>query len=672
MKEDLKGNKNIYITTPIFYVNDKPHIGHAYTDIATDCIARLYALNGSSVRCQTGTDEHGQKVEKSAEKNNVNTMQFCNSLSEKFYKLAIDMNCISSYPVFDVIENFNRQKLSKELYIEAKKKSEKSIFEILESLKGISESSNSEELDLSSKFTPTSLFNNGKNFIRTTEGRSIRDGSITKDSIKNGRHVNAVQYFWNRLMNNGWIYKGLYSGWYSVRDEAFYTEEELVDGKAPTGADVIWHSDEVYFFKLSKFQKILLDIYRGESIIYPYEKFTEIVSFLSGIDFASGIKGKFKEGYLHDLCISRTDLHWGIPVPEDKKSSIYVWIDALVNYLSAINYPSQDSREYWKDSKVIHIIGKDIIRFHCVYWPALLIAENCTVEEFDKDSDNPIFLRKCLDFIPNNFFAHGWWMNKGEKISKSLGNVIDPNEEVEAIMQNYGIDSNFATDYFRFSLIQAIPFGNDGNYDRELTWHSIDSILCGSIGNLINRVFHMIGKNCDLEQFFSRVNKMSKEEVDFFNNVNKNMHFGVKCLFEDYTSLVQEYKIQEIIRLAFQISDRCNSYIELTSPWKVAKEDKERLQSILQILYVLIIEIMQLLYFLLPNFVDRFFNHINLNYDLRRFPTKENSGDELSFKELPTEDRLLNLIKLYRAKGKNGSSDNCFKDMPIFFQKSIS
>jgi methionyl-tRNA synthetase len=315
------GKRPFQITTPIYYVNDKPHIGHAYTSTACDVIARFMRLSGRDVFFLSGTDEHGEKVEQSAEKQNMDPQGFVDQVSVNFRELLELMN-----------------------------------------------------------------ISNDK-FIRTT----------SED------HKKSVQHFWNVMVEKGYIYMGTYSGWYSVRDECFYTESELIDGKAPTGAEVSWVAkEESYFFKLSQFEEKLLDLYeRNPHFIAPESRKNEVVSFV--------------KGGLRDLSISRTSFKWGVPVPDDEDHVMYVWVDALTNYISALGYPDMgegsDFSKFWPAS--IHIVGKDILRFHAVYWPAMLMAAELP--------------------LPKRLFAHGWWTKDGQKISKSIGNVIDPVELVNKV-----------------------------------------------------------------------------------------------------------------------------------------------------------------------------------------------------------------------------------------------
>ena len=274
--------QDFYITTPIYYVNGNPHLGHAYTSAMTDIIARYHKLDNTNVYFLTGTDEHGQKVEQSAAKANVTTIEFASYVSKKFYDMTKQIGCSNN------------------------------------------------------------------DFIRTTEKR----------------HMEGVQELWKRLEANGQIYLGAYEGWYSIRDEAFYTEAELKNGKAPTGADVEWVREESYFFRLSQWKDKLLEYYeQNPDFIAPKGNRNEMISFMN------------QEGGLKDLSISRTTFSWGVPVPNNSSHVMYVWLDALANYMTAIGYPDVENekfKRYWPAS--LHVVGKDILRFHAIFWPAFLMA----------------------------------------------------------------------------------------------------------------------------------------------------------------------------------------------------------------------------------------------------------------------------------------------------------
>lgn len=440
-------SKNFYITSPIYYVNDVPHIGHAYTSIACDVKARFQRLSGDEVFFLTGTDEHGQKVEKSAISRDKKPQEFCDEVSQKFRELAKTLNLSND------------------------------------------------------------------DFIRTTEER----------------HKKCAQKFWEILEKNGWIYKSTYEGWYALRDEAFYNEDELVDGKAPTGAEVSWHKEESYFFKLSAFEEKLLMLYEAApDFIRPQSRYNEVVSFVKG-----GLK---------DLSISRTSFSWGVPVPNDEKHVMYVWLDALTNYLSALGFPDENSALYQKfwintSNSPTHIVGKDIVRFHAVYWPAFLMAANLN--------------------IPHSIYAHGWWTNQGQKISKSLGNVIDPLKELEWL-ESLGCSPDTAIDYFRYFLLREVPFGNDGDYSRISFLTRINAELANNIGNLAQRSLSMIQKNCDA--------KIPQGE-----NHAKSV---IEPFAENIFAAMKEFSFERAIAAILDFATLANKKFNDTAPWNLKKEGK--------------------------------------------------------------------------------------------------
>jgi methionyl-tRNA synthetase len=439
--------KSFYITSPIYYVNDVPHIGHAYTSIACDVMARFKRCDDNDVYFLTGTDEHGQKVEKSALAKDKSPQEFCDQVSEKFRELT-------------------------------------------------------KTLQLSND-----------DFIRTTENR----------------HKICAQKFWQLLEKNGYIYKSTYEGWYAVRDEAFYNEDELVAGKAPTGADVEWHKEESYFFKLSAFQDKLLALYEAApDFIRPKSRYNEVYNFVKG-----GLK---------DLSISRTSFSWGIPVPGDEKHVMYVWLDALTNYLSALGFPDENAELYQKfwvnaHEAPVHMVGKDIVRFHAIYWPAFLMAANLN--------------------IPYGVFAHGWWTNEGQKISKSLGNVIDPHKELEWL-QSMNLGFETANDYFRYFLLREVPFGNDGDYSRINFITRINAELANNIGNLAQRSLSMIYKNCEAK--IPESAEHSKGLIEPFA--------------ERYFLAMKEFKYGEALGEVLEFATLINKRFNDAAPWNAKKEGK--------------------------------------------------------------------------------------------------
>ncbi len=439
---------NYFITTPIYYVNDRPHIGHAYTSLACDVTARFKRLSGFKVKFLTGTDEHGQKVEKSAAKVGISPQQFVDNVSAHFREMAALM------------------KISND------------------------------------------------DFIRTTEPR----------------HIKSAQALWKKMSENGHIYLSSYSGWYSVRDETYYQEAELIDKKAPTGADVEWVEEPSYFFDLSKWQERLLAFYEeNPDFIKPESRRNEIISFV-------------KSG-LRDLSISRTTFSWGIPVPDDNRHIMYVWLDALANYLSALDYPHMNNdyeHSFWPAD--LHMVGKDIIRFHSVYWPAFLMAADL--------------------LPPRRVFAHGWWTIEGEKMSKSLGNVISPADLV----------SEFGLDQTRWFLLREVPFGNDGNFSRERMVSVINGDLANNIGNLVQRTLAMIAKNCE---------GMIPDCGDYQGISDDKLR---ELCYESLTvisGLIDENKIHLAVEKMLNIAIASNGFIDKEAPWALKKSNPQHMNKVL-------------------------------------------------------------------------------------------
>ena len=439
--------KTYYVTTPIYYVNDRPHVGHAYTTLAADVMARFKRLDGYDVHFLTGTDEHGQKIQRSAEAKGITPQQFTDEVSAVFRALATDFN-----------------------------------------------------------------FSND-DFIRTTEER----------------HKRACAEMWKRLEDAGHIYLDKYSGWYAVSDEAFYDESELKDGPdgtriAPTGKPVEWVEEESYFFRLSAFEKPLLDLYESQpDFILPKGRRSEVISFV--------------KGGLQDLSISRTTFDWGVPVPGNEKHVMYVWLDALTNYITATGWPDDAPR--WPAD--MHLVGKDILRFHAIYWPAFLMG-----------ADLP---------LPGRVFAHGWWTNEGEKISKSLGNVIDP----------YDLKKTFGLDQTRYFLLREVPFGNDGDFRRDAMVTRMNSDLANNLGNLAQRSLSMIAKNLGGE--VPAVHLTAEDEA-LIASAGKALLNGVR----DHLDVQAFNKALETI---WAVISKANVYIDAQAPWMLKKTDPERMAAVL-------------------------------------------------------------------------------------------
>lgn len=447
-----------YITTPIYYLNAAPHLGHVYTTVAGDMMARYWRLQGAKVKFLTGTDEHGQKIAQAAEAAGRDPRSHVDEMAEIFREMTKAINA-----------------------------------------------------------TPDV-------FIRTTEDR----------------HYKAAQALWNKLVESGDIYLGSYSGWYAVRDEAYYDESEIVDGKAPSGAPVEWVEQPSYFFRLSKWEDALLKHYEAfPQAIAPISRHNEVISFIKG-----GLK---------DLSISRNNFTWGVPVPGDRDHVMYVWMDALTNYITALGYPdtnAEDFRDFWPES--IHLMGKDILRFHAVYWPAFLMAAGI----------HP----------PKRIFAHGWLISDGQKMSKSLGNVVSPYQLIE----KYGLDQ------MRYFLMREVPFGQDGNYSDAAMTARINSDLANDLGNLAQRVLSFIQKNCDA--VIPTPGELNEDDLALLASAT-HLH----------TALMEDMNQQALHKYCEHVGEvvvKANRYIDHQRPWSLNKsgtpEDKKRMETILYVLLEII------------------------------------------------------------------------------------
>mgnify|MGYP000632560826 FL=1 len=463
-------DKKFYITTPIYYPSAKPHMGHAYSSIIADFFARFKRIDGFQVHFLTGTDEHGLKIQRSAEKNNIETMEFCNQISETFRSLSKTLNLTNT------------------------------------------------------------------DFIRTTEDR----------------HKKTVQYLWNELLKNDDIYLSKYSGWYSVSDEAFYAEDEIeeIDGNKrsiSSKSSVEWIEEESYFFRLSKWEKPLLEYYESHpDFISPKSRKNEVVSFVKG-----GLK---------DLSVSRKSFSWGIKVPNDKDHVIYVWLDALTNYISALNYPDKNDKlykDFWPAS--IHLIGKDILRFHAVYWPAFLMAAKIE--------------------LPLKVYGHGWILSGDEKMSKSKGNILDPIE----IIKEYGLDP------LRYYLIKEVSFGNDGNISQDRLEDCINSDLANNFGNLCQRVTAFAIKNCD--SLVPKDIEFHNDDLIILNKYKDNLTNIRKKIDNQDINFYIEYIINSLFE--------ANKYFNDQEPWK-KKDDTTRLNTIVYTTLEIVRKISFLLFPIIP------------------------------------------------------------------------
>ncbi|HHV78591.1 MAG TPA: methionine--tRNA ligase [Firmicutes bacterium] len=440
--------KTFYITTPIYYPNDKLHIGHAYTTVAADAIARFKKLQGYDVFFLTGTDEHGQKIQRRAAKAGKDPKKFVDEIVAGIKQLWSKLGVDYSY------------------------------------------------------------------FIRTTDEH----------------HERAVQHIFKKIQEKGDIYKATYEGWYCVPCETFWLERQLVDGKCPDcGAPVELLSEESYFFRISKYaDRLLKYIEDNPDFIQPVSRRNEMVSFI-------------KSG-LEDLCISRTTFDWGIKVPGDPKHVIYVWFDALSNYITALGYPdnTENFQKYWPAD--VHLVGKEIVRFHTIIWPIILMA---------------------LDLpLPRKVFGHGWLVLESGKMSKSKGNVIDPIE----LVNKYGLDA------VRYFLLREIPFGSDGMYSEEALVNRINFDLANDLGNLLHRTLTMVRRFAG-----GKIPAPGREQPE-----DKRLRLLAAETAEKVAAHMERLEISDAIAAAFSLVAAGNKYVDEMAPWSIAKTGpQERLNTVL-------------------------------------------------------------------------------------------
>ena len=509
----MENNKKFYITTPIYYPSANFHIGHCYTTIIADAIARYKRLNGFDTYFLTGSDEHGQKIEKKAEEAGVTPQEYVDKIIED----------------------------AKDLW--------------------------------------ASLGISYDKFIRTTD----------ED------HCEIVQKIFKKLYDNGDIYKGSYKGLYCTPCESFWTETQASEGLCPDcGRPVHEVEEEAYFFKLSKYQdRLVKHIEEHPEFIQPVSRKNEMIN-------------NFIKPGLEDLCVSRTSFNWGIPVSFDNKHVIYVWIDALSNYITALGYLTENDanfKKFWPAD--LHIVGKEIVRFHTIIWPIMLMA---------------------LDLpLPKQVFGHGWLVINGGKISKSLGNYKDPREYIK----DYGVDA------VRYYALREVPFGSDGNFSEELLITRTNADLANVLGNLVNRTIAMNKKYFDNVVVTSDVTSLIDEELI-------NVSLGAKAKVEKY---MEELKVPEAIDEIFEIFRRANKYIDETTPWILAKEEnKDRLKKVIYNLLESIRIGAVLLQPYLPNTSKEIFKQ--LNTELTGFDTIDEFGALELGKSLNDPEPLFKRIEI--------------------------
>lgn len=475
--------KSFYITTPIYYPSDSLHIGHAYTTTIADTMARYKRLAGHDVLFVTGSDEHGQKIQRKADEKNITPIQYVDKIVASFQHLW-------------------------------------------------------EKLNISHD-----------DFIRTTEQR----------------HHAAVQEIFQKIYNQGDIYKAAYQGHYCTPCETFWVERQLVDGKCPDcGRETEIVEEESYFFRMSKYQdRLLTYIEENPDFIQPSSRRNEMINFI--------------KGGLEDLCVSRTTFDWGIPVPFDTKHVVYVWFDALTNYITASGY--LDDREkfakFWPAD--VHLVGKEIVRFHSIIWPVILMA---------------------LDIeIPKKVYGHGWLIMEGDKMSKSKGNVIDPLVLIE----------EFGPDAIRYFLLREITLGMDGNFSREALVNRINADLANDFGNLLHRTLSMIG----------RFNGGTIEATGDVEAVDQELTQLVENTVLQYEKFMDDMDINAAIKVIWTLISRTNKYIDETGPWALAKDEakRSRLNTVLYNLAETLRVVSILIYPLMPVTAPEIWKQLGIEQD---------------------------------------------------------
>ena len=491
--------KKSYITTPIYYVNDVPHIGHAYTTIIADTLAIYSRMVGYDTFFLTGTDEHGQKIEQAAKQRGKTPQEYADEISSKFKQL---------WDYFDI--SYDK-------------------------------------------------------FIRTTDEE----------------HKKGVQVAFEKMLQNGDIYKGTYKGNYCISCETFFTDTQIVDGGfcPDCGKETSIVEEESYFFKLSKYQERLLAWYKeNEKCIIPKTRRNEVIRFV--------------EAGLEDLSITRTSFDWGVKLPKsvnDPKHVIYVWLDALMNYLTALGYGTgEEKMDYWPAK--VHLIGKDILRFHAIFWPAFLMSLELP--------------------LPDHIAAHGWWTRNGEKMSKSKGNVINPKEVADA----YGLEN------FRYFMLREVPFGGDGDFSQKALIDRINSDLGNDLGNLLNRLIGMSGKYSD--------GKVSSQNVvKYYNAELEEMNASLDKL----EPLLYDMQLHRYLEELWRPLSIANKAIDKYQPWNLMKEGKEEEALALNGLIANILaKVAIMLHPVMPKTTNKIAEALNFTIDVSNYNTLVKNRDLLA------------------------------------------